>query len=144
MAKLEVISALNVGDMLPPVVFGPISRQTLALYAGASGDHNPVHIDSDFAKQAGLEDVFAHGMLSFGILARVVTQWAGGARLRSIGARFMSITNVHDVVSCSGTVRRCWEEAGERMVAIEIATTVQDGRQTLLGEAVVGPPAAGS
>ena len=138
MEKLEATSAVSVGDVLPPVVFGPVSRQTLALYAGASGDHNPIHIDSDFAKQAGVTDVFAHGMLSFGVLARAVTQWAGGARLRSFGTRFVSITNVHDVITCSGTVRRCWEEDGERRLAIEIAAAVQDGRQTLLGEAVVG------
>src|SRR3546814_1755994 len=54
----------------------------LALYAGASGDHDPVHIDIDFARAAGLPDVFAHGMLSFGLLSRMVTQWCGVERLR--------------------------------------------------------------
>ena len=39
-------------------------RATLALFAGASGDHNPIHIDLDVARSAGLDDVFAHGMLS--------------------------------------------------------------------------------
>ena len=43
--------------------FRAITRTTLALYAGASGDHNPMHIDIDFAKKAGFPDVFAQGML---------------------------------------------------------------------------------
>jgi len=61
------------GDRLPEIDFGRISRATLALYAGASGDHNAIHIDSDFARKAGVDDVFAQGMLSMGVLARVVT-----------------------------------------------------------------------
>lgn len=94
MSHVDVKTAA-IGTVLPDIEFGPISRATLALYAGASGDHNPAHIDVDFAKQAGLPDVFAHGMLSFGALTRVVTEWAGIAALREFGARFVSITQVH-------------------------------------------------
>ncbi len=43
----------------------PVDRTTLALFAGASGDHNPIHIDIDFARRAGMPDVFAHGMLAW-------------------------------------------------------------------------------
>ena len=45
----------------------------LALFAGASGDHNPIHIDIDFARKAGMPDVFAHGMLSMAWLGRLLT-----------------------------------------------------------------------
>jgi acyl dehydratase len=125
------------GDLLPELQVGPITRSMLALYAGASGDHNPVHIDIDFAKKAGMPDVFAHGMLSFGILSRVVTEWAGGERLRGFGARFVSITQVNDLITCSGKVMDCFEEAGEPRARIAVIAAAQDGRQTLLGEAVV-------
>ncbi|GAO70694.1 MaoC family dehydratase [Comamonas sp. E6] len=54
---------VQVGDALPALELSPISRTTLALFAGASGDHNPIHIDTDFARKAGMPDVFAHGML---------------------------------------------------------------------------------
>ena len=127
----------HAGDALPDVEFGPISRSTLALYAGASGDHNPAHIDLDFAKKAGLPDVFAQGMLSFGIMTRVVTQWQGVAQLRSFGARFVAITQVHDEIRCSGTVIECFEEDGEYRARVAVTATAQDGRQTLAGEAVV-------
>ena len=49
------LSRTLVGDELPAVAFGPYSRKLLALYAGASGDHNDIHIDVDFARAAGLE-----------------------------------------------------------------------------------------
>ena len=50
--------SINVGDEIPVLTKDPISRYTLALYCGASGDHNPIHVDSDFAKGAGMPDVF--------------------------------------------------------------------------------------
>ena len=140
MTQTIVSAGVGAGDLLADVQFGPISRTTLALYAGASGDHNPAHIDIDFAKKAGLPDVFAHGMLSFGVLSRVVTEWVGGDRLRSFGARFVSITQLHDLLTCRGTVTQCFEAEGERRARIELVATAQDGRQTLLGEAVVALP----
>ncbi len=44
---------IAVGDRVVNKTFPPISRHTLALYCGASGDHNPIHVDLDFAKKAG-------------------------------------------------------------------------------------------
>ena len=122
---------------IPEVTFGPVTRATLALYAGASGDHNPVHIDSDYAKAAGLPDVFAHGMLSFGILARVTSEWAAYDRLVTIATRFMALTHIGDTVTCRGELVEVFEEAGELRGRVKLAAVTQDGRQTLGGDAVV-------
>lgn len=127
----------NVGDRLPEVTFGPISRTTLALYAGASGDHNAIHIDSDVAKASGMPDVFAQGMLSFGVLAQVPTSWAGTDRLRSFGARFVSMTQVHDFITCTGEIVELIDADGERLARVAVTATAQDGRKTLAGEALV-------
>jgi acyl dehydratase len=132
----------KVGDQLPDVVFGPITRAMLALYAGASGDHNPIHIDIDMAKKSGLPDVFAQGMLSFGVLARVPTGWAGTGNLRSFGSRFVSMTQVHDVITCTGEIAEIFQSGAERRAKISLSATAQDGRKTLTGEAVVALPQA--
>lgn len=129
--------SVEVGAILPELHFGPISRTTLALYAGASGDHNPAHIDLDFAREAGLPDVFAHGMLSFGVLARIVTEWAGVAALREFGARFVSITQVHDRITLQGEVIERFETNGETRLRVRLVATAQDGRETLSGDAVL-------
>lgn len=86
---------VQAGTELPPLTVAPISRATLALFAGASGDHNPIHIDLDVARSAGLDDVFAHGMLSMAYLARLLTDWVPQERLRSVQVRFAAITPVH-------------------------------------------------
>ena len=65
---------VQVGDALPALELSPISRTTLALFAGASGDHNPIHIDTDFARKAGMPDVFAHGMLGMAWLGRLLSR----------------------------------------------------------------------
>lgn len=129
--------AISVGTKLPDVVRGPISRTTLALFAGASGDHNPIHIDTDFAKAAGLPDVFAHGMLSMAYLAQLLTGWLPQAQLRRWQARFVSITPVLATIRCQGEVTELFEEAGERRARIRISAGVEGGAQTLAGEAIV-------
>lgn len=136
MSVIDLQSA-DVGVQLPELTFGPVTRAMLALYAGASGDHNPAHIDTDFIKKAGLPDVFAQGMLSFGVLTRVVTQWAGEDRLREFGARFVSITQVHDLVTCRATIIERFEADGEQRIRLAIVATAGDGRETLSGDAVV-------
>jgi acyl dehydratase len=126
-----------IGAALPPIVFGPVTRAMLALYAGASGDHNPIHIDSDFARGAGKPDVFAHGMLSFGLLARLVTGWCGIERLRGLHARFVAITELHDTISCTGEIVGEIERDGERLMRLAVAASTGEGRRTLIGEALV-------
>lgn len=86
---------------LPPTI---VTRGMLALYAGASGDHHPIHIDLDAAKAAGFDDVFAHGMLSLAYVGRLLTDLAPQRHLRQLDARFMSITPIGAVVACSADV----------------------------------------
>jgi acyl dehydratase len=128
---------IQVGTEIPGLELAPISRYTLALYAGASGDHNPIHIDSDFAKQAGMPDVFAHGMLSMAYLGRMLTNWQPQAQLRKFGNRFATITQLQDVITCSGKVVELIELDGETLARCEIQAATADGEQTLVGEALV-------
>lgn len=125
------------GAELPPLVLPPISRTTLALFAGASGDHNPIHIDIDVAKSAGLDDVFAHGMLSMAYLARLLTDTFRQEQLRSYRVRFASITPIHGRPTCTGRVRQIDDVDGERQATLDLAVTLSDGTVTLSGEAVV-------
>lgn len=97
-------AALEVGSTIEPLTFPPITRTVLAVYCGASGDHNPVHVDIDAARGAGYADVFAHGMLSMAYLGRLLTNTFEQFKLVSFGVRFTSITQVNDVVTCTGRV----------------------------------------
>jgi len=129
--------SVNVGDVLTEHASKPISRHTLALYCGASGDHNPIHVDSDFAKRFGMPDVFAHGMLSMAYLAQLLTRWVPQGQIRHWGVRFVAITPVHARVICTGKVVEKFEADGEKRVRLEINANTDGGLHTLAGEAVI-------
>jgi acyl dehydratase len=129
--------SLVVGQALPELRLPPINRSTLAYFAGASGDDNPIHIDIDFARRAGMPDVFAHGMLGMAYLARLLTQWVPQQALRSFGVRFMAITHLGNEPVLSGRVVEKLEEAGEKRVRLEVQMANQYGDVKILGTAVV-------
>ncbi len=130
-------AALQVGDEIPALSTPPISRLTLALYAGASGDHNPIHVDLDFARYHGMDDVFAHGMLASAYLGRMLTNWLPQEALISFGVRFVAISQVHDELSCRGRITERFEEDGEQRARLELSVINQHGDTKVVGDAVV-------
>ena len=128
---------VKVGDSIPLLELPPISRLTLALYCGASGDHNPIHVDSDFAHSAGMPDVFAHGMLSMAWLGRALTQWVPQSALRDFSVRFAAITQVGERISCRAQITEKFEADGERRVRLSLTTSNAEGQVKLAGDAVV-------
>ena len=134
---IEVIKTLKVGDILEPLIQKPISRSTLALFAGASGDHNPIHIDIDFAKSVGLDDVFAHGMLGMAYLGRFLTLFTDQKNLRSYSVRFSSITQVGAELKCSGKVTEIFEEKDDKFLKLEFSASDQNHDVILMGDAVL-------
>lgn len=136
-ATLPNYDTVAVGDALPSFETPALSRLTLALYCGASGDHNPIHVDSDFARAAGQPDVFAHGMLSMAWLGRLLTNWAPQSALREYSVRFAAITQVAERITCAGQVTEKFERQGERCVRVALSTTNAEGVVKLAGEAVI-------
>ncbi|MBV7574647.1 MaoC family dehydratase [Pseudomonas sp. PDM32] len=131
------LEKINVGDTLPSLALPPINRTTLALFAGASGDHNAIHIDTDYARRAGMPDVFAHGMLSMAYLGRLLTQWVDQRQLREFGVRFLGITHLGHQITCTGTVVERFEVEGEQRIKVEVRTTNQYGETKIVGDAVI-------
>ncbi len=135
--NLPDYAAINVGDEIPVLEMPPLTRQTLAIYCGASGDHNPIHIDIDFAKSAGMPDVFAHGMLGMAYLGHLLTAWVPQRAVREFSTRFVAITQIHAVVTCTG---RVVEKREGNLVALEIQAADQHGEVKLAGQALVELP----
>ena len=120
----------------PEATVGPITRTTIARYAGAGGDFNPVHCDEEFAKAAGMPSVFSHGLLSAGLLGQYLARWVGQANVRRFGVRFTGQVWPGDVLTLSGTVDRVEESDGERLAHITLGASRQTGDVVLKGSAV--------
>jgi acyl dehydratase len=117
------------GIELDPRVFR-ITREDLAAYAAASGDHNPIHQDDEVARSVGLPGVIAHGMYTMALAARYVEEWAGGrGEVLTIGAKFTKPVPVPPTgaeVEVAGVVE---DQEGERAVSL----TVTSGGEQVLG-----------
>ena len=129
--------AVAVGQELPPLVKGPITREDLKVYAAASGDPNPMHIDDEFARNAGHPGVFAHGMLSMGWLAQLLVTAGGPESVRRMKTRFARLTWPGEVITCRGRVSAVRDEGPDRLVECDIWTENQTGEKKLVGSAML-------
>lgn len=126
-------STLIAGTELPPLEIGRITRRDLALFAGGSGDHQPVHIDIDAAYARGRDDVIAHGMLSMAYLGRFLANIFPQERLRLFKTRFTAVTPANAEPTCHGQVKSV--ENGCATITLKVV--LADGTVTAQGEAVV-------
>ena len=136
---------LSVGAEAPPLVVENISRTHFVRYAGASGDFNPMHHDDTVATSIGNPSVFGHGMLTAGLMARVLKDWFGPAALRRFQVRFSKQVWPGETLSCTATVTglRDAEESRVGLVDVECQVVNQDGEAKLTGTATAAVPRRG-
>lgn len=130
----------KVGDRLPLWQGEPFSRAALALFAGASGDHNPLHIDSDYAQAAGFDDVFVHGMFTFAFMQQCLSRIVQQEYLDSIKVRFVSIMQLAEQPVCTGIIRQAEQTETGLRVVMDLSVCNQHGVQKLTAEVRVTLP----
>ena len=127
---------IKVGDTKSMVVFDNLTRSQIVMYAGASGDYNPLHTDEVFTtKIAGYPSVFAHGMLTMGMTGRMLTNYVGDGRLTKYGVRFTNQVWPGDTLDATATVEAIREEGGKKYVDLVVTTVNQAGAEVLKGNA---------
>ncbi len=125
-------SKLSVGDTHTERLVEDLKRTQIVMYAGASGDYNPVHTDEVFTtKVANYPGVFAHGMLTMGMTGKMLTNYVGDGRLTEYGVRFTNQVFPGDTLDATAMVKSI---AGG-IVELEVSTVNQDGVEVLKGSA---------
>ena len=129
-------SDVKVGDTTSQVVVENLTRTQIVQYAGASGDYNPLHTDEVFTTQvAGYPSVFAHGMLTMGATAKMITDYVGDGTLTEYGVRFVRQVWPGDTLTATAEVTAVRSEDGVDLVDLAITTTNQDGVAVVTGNA---------
>jgi acyl dehydratase len=129
-------SKVQVGDSSELVLVDDLTRTQIVQYAGASGDYNPLHTDEIFAtKVAGYPTVFAHGMLTMGMTANMLTNYVGDGRLTKYGVRFVSQVWPGDTLTARAEVEAVRDEGGHDLVDLKVSTVNQEGKEVLTGQA---------
>lgn len=110
-----------------------ITREDLVRYAGASGDFQPIHYDDAIAQAHGLPGVIAHGMLTMGLLSRVIEPfYVNGWVLVDWHARFRSMLRPGDTIYVCGAIKT---EESHALVIDLSATRDQEKKPAVSGRA---------
>ena len=139
---------LSVGDEAPPLVVENLTRTHFVRYAGASGDFNPMHHDDTVATSVGNPSVFGHGMLTAGLMARLLKDWFGPTALRRYQVRFSKQVWPGETLTCTARVTGLRdgeddEDQSSGLVDVECQVVNQDGEVKLTGTATAAVPRGG-
>ena len=127
---------LKVGDTYTERVIEDLKRTQLVMYAGTSGDYNPLHSDEIFTtKVAGYPSVFAHGMLTMGMTGKMLTNYVGDGRLTKYGVRFTNQVWPGDTLDATATVDAIRDEGAKQYVDLTVSTKNQNGVEVVRGNA---------
>lgn len=141
MAKEMYYENINVGEAMPPLVKGPLQKLQLVMYAGASGDFNPLHTIDDFAKAVGMKDgVIAHGMLIMGTVGQAISAWVPQKYLKKFVVRFAGMTKPNNTITVTGTVTDKRVEGGENLITCEVVAKDENGDVKVSGRFVAALP----
>jgi acyl dehydratase len=129
-------SEITVGDTFEEVLVKDLTRTQLVMYAGTSGDYNPLHTDDLYCREAaGYPGVFAHGMLTMGITGRIITDKFGAENVKRFGVRFTNQVWPGDDLTGKAVIDAIREENGETLVDLTVTTTNQKGDVVVSGYA---------
>lgn len=132
-----------VGSEITPLVKQPTTRQ-LVMWAGASGDYNPIHYDKDLAQSQGLPGIIVHGQLAGCFLGQLMTDWMGEESwLRKLTCNYRRMNFPGEALICRGKVSKKYIEDGEHYIECSLWAENEKGEKTVSGKAIVNLPSRG-
>src|ERR1700686_3927364 len=99
--------SLGAGDTIEGPKFA-VSRQSIRLFCDASLDYNPLHLDDDYMKgnfgKTNFGGIIMHGMNNFGLISRMITDWAYPRRAvpRRLETRWVKAVRPGDSIRPTG------------------------------------------
>lgn len=135
---------VSVGHEMPTLVKGPLHKLQHVIYAGASGDFNPLHTDDDFARAVGMKDgVITHGMLIMGFVGQAITAWVPRRDLRRFAVRFAGMTRPGNTITITGRVVDKLTRGGENLITCEVVAMDEQGDVKVSGSFDASLPSKG-
>lgn len=138
---IEGLSAVQEGESLSRLVKN-ITQEEINLYAQASGDFNPIHVDEDFARKSPLGGTVAHGMLLLSYLSQLMTITFGQSWLSTgkLNVRFKEPARPGDVITASGNIRSTEEKGNKIQINCNVLCQNQKGEVVITGESSLSLP----
>ena len=143
----DTFASLKDGDTIEGPSFA-VSRESIRLFCDASLDYNPLHLDDDYMKgsfgKTSFGGIIMHGMNNFGLISRMLTDWAypAGAIHRRLETRWLKPVRPGDTIRPTAIIKSKQATARSRWVLLDVMVTNQNGEKVASGEAMVEFPNA--
>ncbi len=130
---------VQIGDTASRTI--TVTDEQIRAFAQASGDHNPVHLDDDYAAQTPFGRRIAHGMLTASFISAILGNDLPGPGTIYLGQdlKFKAPVHIGDTITATVEVVKYRED--RRIATLRTTCTNQEGKVVLEGEAVVIAPA---
>ena len=124
------------GYEIPETNIGPFNQNDLVKYAKASGDFNPIHLDKEFAKTIGLDNVIVHGMLIMAHLGKSISNSNSVSFLKHFSVQFCSITRLEEKLICKGEVSKIEKNNQKIIITLKLKVLNLTGEVKILGKMI--------
>ena len=141
----DTFESLHVGDAIDGPTFA-VSRESIRLFCDASLDYNPLHLDDDYMKgnfgKTNFGGVIMHGMSNFGLVSRMITDWAypRDAVHRRLETRWLKPVRPGDTIQPFGILKSKLQTTKSRWITIDVEVRNQKDERVATGEATVEFP----
>ncbi len=140
MAQQLYYEDITVGSEITSLAKQPTIGQ-LAMWAGVSGDYNPIHFDKDLTQSKGLPGVIVPGQLVGCFLGQLVTDWIGKeGRLSKLVCNYRGMNFPGETITCKGEVSKKYIEDGEHYIECSLWAENVKSEKTVSGRAIVTLP----
>ena len=138
---LGQLYGLKEGMALPGIT-KTVTQPNINLYAEASRDFNPVHINQEFARKTAAGGTIAHGMLILAYVSEMMTtafgkKWLTGGRL---DVRFKAPARPGETIAVSGKITKIEKNNGQAVINCSVLCSNGKGEQIITGEAILTVP----
>ena len=127
---------INEGYEIPATSIGSFNQNDLVKYAKASGDFNPIHLDKEFAKIIGLDNVIVHGMLIMAHLGKSIANSNSVSFLKNFSVQFCSITKLEERLICKGEVSKIEKNNQKKIITLNLKVLNLSGEVKILGKTI--------
>tara|TARA_B100001559_G_scaffold316134_1_gene319209 strand:+ start:33 stop:434 length:402 start_codon:yes stop_codon:yes gene_type:complete len=127
---------IKVGYEIPVTNIGPFNQNDLVKYAKASGDFNPIHLDKEFAKKMGLDNVIVHGMLIMAHLGKSIAKSNSVSFLKHFSVQFCSITRLEEKLICKGEVLKIEKNNQKKIITLKLKVLNLSSEVKILGNMI--------
>jgi len=140
MSKQLYYEDVAIGNQISLLTKQPTTRQ-LVMWAGVSGDYNPIHYDKDFAQDRGLPGVVVQGQLLGCFMGQLMTDWIGEQGiLRKLSCRYKGMNFPSEALICRGKVNKKYVKDSQHYVECSLWVENPKGEKTVSGKAIVVLP----